>query len=507
MPSVCRSPQTVRLVSADTASTLGVLSQETSIAVMRYAAPGARIIASVAMTLGAPRALAATDTVSTFSGASLSLLWTLPFAGLLLSLALWPIFDPDFWHHYYGKISAAWALALLTPFAAVFGFGETVHQVVHAVLGEYLPFVILLFALYTISGGIAVRGTLVGTPKLNTSLLAVGAMLASAMGTTGAAMLLIRPLLKANEARTQRVHIVVFFIVLVGNIGGALTPLGDPPLFIGFLNGVDFFWTMRSLALPTLLVSAALLAIFYLVDSRLWRREALPPPAVYEPLAIDGSVNFTLIAGVVAAVLLSGVWKPGISFDIAGTALELQNSVREIVLVVLAILSLALTPRVVRANNAFTWEPIAEVAKLFAGIFITIIPSIAMLQAGSAGALARVVELVTDSASGEPRHVMYFWISGLLSAFLDNAPTYLVFFNLAGGDPVALMGPLRRTLVAISAGAVYFGALTYVGNAPNFMIKAIAEQRGVRMPGFFAYLGYASVLLLPLFVIISIVYG
>ena len=320
-------------------------------------------------------------------------------------------------------------------------------------------------------------------------------------------MLLIRPLLRANEARAHRVHIVVFFIILVGNIGGALTPLGDPPLFIGFLNGVDFFWTMRSLALPTLLVSAALLAIFYLIDSRLWRREAPPAPAVYEPLAIDGSVNFTLIAGVVAAVLLSGVWKPGISFDIAGTSLELQDLVREITLATLAILSLALTPRVVRDSNAFTWEPIAEVAKLFAGIFITIIPSIAMLQAGSAGPLARVVQLVTDSASGAPRHVMYFWIAGLLSAFLDNAPTYLVFFNLAGGDPVALMGPLRKTLVAISAGSVYFGALTYVGNAPNFMIKAIAEQRGVRMPGFFAYLGYASVLLLPLFVIISVVYA
>jgi Na+/H+ antiporter NhaD/arsenite permease-like protein len=457
------------------------------------------------MTLGAPQALAATDAASTFTGAGLSLLWTAPFAGLLLSLALWPIFDADFWHHHYGKISAAWALTLLIPFAIVFGLAATVHQLMHALLLEYLPFVILLLALYTISGGIAVRGTLVGTPKLNTALLAVGAMLASAMGTTGAAMLLIRPLLRANETRKQRVHIVVFFIILVGNLGGALTPLGDPPLFIGFLNGVEFFWTMRSLALPTLLMSAALLAIFYVIDSRLWRREPPPPPAVYEPLAIDGSVNFTLIAGVVAAVLLSGVWKPGISFDIAGTPLELQNLVREIALAVLAILSLALTPRVVRDNNAFTWEPIAEVAKLFAGIFITIIPSIAMLQAGSAGPLARVVELVTESASGEPRHVMYFWITGLLSAFLDNAPTYLVFFNLAGGDPSALMGPLRRTLVAISAGAVYFGSLTYVGNAPNFMIKAIAEQRGVRMPGFFAYLAYASVLLLPLFVIISVV--
>jgi Na+/H+ antiporter NhaD/arsenite permease-like protein len=475
--------------------------------VTRYAVPVARIIASATLTFVAPHALATIDAASTFSGADLSLFWAAPFAGLLLSLALWPIFDADFWHHHYGKISAAWALTLLIPFALVFGVDATLHQLMHTLLLEYLPFVILLFALYTISGGIAVRGTLVGTPKLNTALLAVGAMLASAMGTTGAAMLLIRPLLKANEARTQRVHIVVFFIILVGNIGGALTPLGDPPLFIGLLKGVDFFWTMRSLALPTLLMSAALLAIFYVIDSRLWRRERPPEPAVYEPLAIDGSVNFTLIAGVVAAVLLSGMWKPGISFDVAGTLIELQNLVREIALLALSVLSLALTPRVVRDSNAFTWEPIAEVAKLFAGIFITIIPSIAMLQAGSAGPLAGVVELVTESASGEPRHVMYFWTAGLLSAFLDNAPTYLVFFNLAGGDPAALMGPLHKTLVAISAGAVYFGALTYVGNAPNFMIKAIAEQLGVRMPGFFGYLAYASILLLPLLVIISVIYA
>jgi Na+/H+ antiporter NhaD/arsenite permease-like protein len=231
------------------------------------------------------------------------------------------------------------------------------------------------------------------------------------------------------------------------------------------------------------------------------------PPATYTPLGIDGAFNFTLIAGVVGAVLLSGVWKPGIAFDVAGTPLELQNLVRDVALGALALLSLALTPRAVRDANAFKWEPIAEVAKLFAGIFLTIIPVIAMLQAGRAGALAGVVDLVTDSTTGAPRQLMYFWTTGLLSAFLDNAPTYLVFFNLAGGDPTALMGPLRATLAMISAGAVYFGALTYVGNAPNFMIKAIAESRGVAMPSFFAYLGYSAVVLLPLFAIISWIYS
>jgi len=473
----------------------------------RAARDCARIIAASAAASSAPAALAAAGAASTFSGVGLSPFWAVPFAGLLLSLAVWPIFDAEFWHHHYGKLSAAWALALLVPFSVVFGMDETLHQVMHTLLLEYLPFVILLFALYTVSGGIAVRGTLVGTPKLNTALLTIGAMLASAMGTTGAAMLLVRPLLRANEARKNRVHVVVFLIILVGNIGGALTPLGDPPLFIGFLNGVEFFWTTRSLALPTLVMSAALLGIFYALDSWLWRREQPPHPAVYEPLAIDGAVNFTLIGGVVGAVLLSGVWKPGITFEVAGTGVELQDLVREIALLALALLSLALTPRAIREGNAFTWEPIAEVAKLFAAIFVTIIPMIAMLQAGRSGAFAGVVELVTDSARGEPRHLMYFWTTGLLSAFLDNAPTYLVFFNLAGGDPAALMGPLRKTLVAISAGAVYFGALTYVGNAPNFMIKAIAEQRGVAMPSFFAYLGYAAALVLPLCLAISLVYG
>ena len=470
--------------------------------------PARRCVLTVTGTsaiLGAPVARAA-DAAAGFTGAGLSTIWALPFAGLLLSLALWPIFNADFWHRHYGKISAAWALALIVPFAVMFGADETFHQLLHALLLEYLPFVVLLFALYTVSGGIAVRGTLVGTPKLNTSLLTIGAMLASVMGTTGAAMLLIRPLLRANEGRKHLVHIVVFFIMLVGNVGGALTPLGDPPLFIGFLNGVDFFWTTRFLALPTLLLAAALLGIFYAVDTWRWRRETHSEPAVYEPLAIDGAVNFSLIAAVVAAVLLSGVWKPGIALHLAGIGLELQNVVRDTALTAIAVLSLVLTPRGVRGSNAFSWEPIAEVGKLFAGIFVTIIPVIAMLQAGRAGALASVVELVTDRA-GEPRHVMYFWTTGLLSAFLDNAPTYLVFFNLAGGDASALMGPLHKTLTTISAGAVYFGALTYVGNAPNFMIKAIAEQRGIPMPGFFAYFAYASLVLLPLLIIVTALYG
>ena len=441
-----------------------------------------------------------------FSGIGLPLLWGIPFAGLLLSIALVPMFAAGFWHHHYGKVAAAWIVAFVVPFAWVYGPSVALHHVVHALLLEYLPFVIVLFALYTIAGGIALRGRMAGTPGRNTALLAVGAVLASIMGTTGASMLLVRPLLAGNAARPHRVHAVVFFILLVGNIGGALSPLGDPPLFIGFLKGIDFFWTTARLLLPTLLLCAYLLGLFYLIDWGLSRREpaAAAPPA--EAFGIDGAWNLLLLAAVVGVVLMSGIWKPDITFEVHGTPLELQNVERDLALLVLAGVSLATTPRAIRERNAFNWEPIIEVAKLFAGIFITIVPVIAILQAGRAGQLAPVVDMVT-AASGRPADGMYFLVTGLLSAFLDNAPTYLVFFNLAGGNPQQLMGSLAGTLGAISMGAVYFGALTYVGNAPNFMIRAIAENRGVAMPAFFTYLGWALVLLGPPLAVIWLTLG
>ena len=438
------------------------------------------------------------------SGAGLGLVWGAPFAGLLLSIALVPLVSAHFWHAHYGKIAAAWGAALLLPFAWRFGVAATAHDVAHAVLLEYIPFVVVLFSLFTIAGGICVRGPLAGTPARNTALLALGAALASVMGTTGASMLLIRPLLAANEARRHKAHAVVFFILLVGNVGGALSPLGDPPLFIGFLKGVDFFWTARELARPTALLVAMLLAAFWLLDLWLYRKEPpLPAPdAAGARLSLEGSVNFLLVGGVIGAVLMSGTWKSGIGFDVLGARLDLEALLRDAILVALALASLALTPAAVREHNQFHWAPIVEVAKLFAGIFVTIIPVIAILEAGRGGALAGVIDLVVDPA-GAPRNTMVFWMTGLLSAFLDNAPTYLVFFNLAGGDAEALMGPLKATLAALSMGAVYFGALTYVGNAPNFMIKAIAEDRGVPMPSFFAYVACAGVVLLPLMAMIG----
>lgn len=429
-----------------------------------------------------------------FDGATLSLWWGLPFAVLLLLIALAPMVTPGLWHGHFGKVAAIACAALLVPFATVFGVGEAMHHVVHAVLLEYLPFVALLFSLYTIAGGIALRGPLAGTPARNTLLLAAGTALASIMGTTGASMLLIRPLLAGNAMRRSHVHAVVFFIILVGNVGGALSPLGDPPLFIGFLKGVDFFWTTTKLLLPTLGTSVFLLVLFYVIDTLLARRDRAAPSRPPEPFGLDGAVNLVLLAGVVAAVLVSGLWTPGITFDVYGTPLELQNLVRDGALVALALVSVAITPRRVREANVFHWGPMEEVAKLFVAIFVTIIPVIAILQAGRSGALAPIVAMVS-SPDGTPHTTMYFLVTGVLSALLDNAPTYLVFFNLAGGDAHALMGTFGETLAAMSMGAVYFGALTYVGNAPNFMIRAIAEDRGTPMPSFFAYTGWAVLLL------------
>lgn len=440
-------------------------------------------------------------------GASMSLLWALPFAGILLSIAILPILASALWHHHFGKITAGWTLLFLVPFLFTFGWLPSLGLGVHVLFGEYLPFIILLFALFTISGGILLEGNLHGSPGLNTGLLALGTALASVMGTTGAAMLLIRPLLRANDNRKHNVHVVVFFIFLVANVGGGLTPLGDPPLFLGFLKGVDFFWTLQHMALPVVMLALALLGLFYLLDRYLFSREdelSSVDPTPDRPLRLLGTPNFLLLAGVVLAVLMSGLWKPGIGLDVLGTRVELQNLLRDLALVGLALLSLWITPRAVRSGNAFSWAPIVEVAKLFAGIFLTIAPVIAILRAGESGALAALVASVTGP-TGAPIDSMYFWMSGTLSSFLDNAPTYLLFFNLAAGDAQVLMERLPQTLLAISMGSVFMGAMTYIGNAPNFMVKAIAEQQGVKMPSFFGYMLWSCALLLPLLVVLNLI--
>ena len=439
-------------------------------------------------------------------GRSLSVLWGVPFAGILLSIALLPLLAPMFWHHHFGKIAAGWALAFLLPFALVFGVQAAGVSLVHALVAEYIPFVILLAALFAVAGGIYIRGNLRGTPALNTAILAVGAVLASFMGTTGASMLLIRPLIRANDSRQHRAHVVVFFIFIVSNAGGSLTPLGDPPLFLGFLKGVDFFWTLQHIFPETLFLVGALLAIFFVLDSWFWRssgeRSSIDPTPDTASLGFDGKINFVLLGAVVALVLLSGLWKSSVVFDVAGTEVGLPGLVRDGGLIGVALLSLALTPKSAHAANQFNWGPMLEVAKLFAGIFLTIIPVIAMLKAGVEGPFGAIVRAVTRP-DGTPDPAMYFWAAGLLSSFLDNAPTYLVFFNTAGGDPATLMSTLAPTLAAISAGAVFMGANTYIGNAPNMMVKAIAEDRGVPMPSFFGYMLWSVGILVPLFIVMT----
>ena len=443
------------------------------------------------------------------NGAALSPLWVVPFAGILLSIALMPVTAPGFWHHHFGKTTAFWVAVFLVPFALQFGPGTAAESLVHTLLVEYIPFIVLLFALFTVSGGLHVGGNLHGSAGTNTKLLALGTVLASVMGTTGAAMLLIRPVLRANDHRRNRAHVVVFFIFLVANVGGALTPLGDPPLFLGFLKGVDFFWTTKAMLLPTLTASGLLLALFYVVDRSLWRREEAGPagvdPTPDRPLFVEGKCNALLLGAIAALVLMSGLWKPDLVLDVHGTTVEFQNVVRDVGLLAIAWVSWKLTPSRVRQANHFSFGPIIEVAKLFAGIFVTITPAIAMLRAGSDGVMAPLIAMMTGP-DGKPHDALYFWMTGALSSVLDNAPTYLVFFNLAGGDAATLMGPLATTLVALSAGAVFMGANTYIGNAPNFMVKSIAESRGVRMPSFFGYLGWSLLVLMPIYALLTVVY-
>jgi Na+/H+ antiporter NhaD/arsenite permease-like protein len=472
--------------------------------------PSSRLAAAAAALLALlpSPALAAADAAH-LDGAQLSALWAIPFVGLLLSIAILPLAAPFLWHHHYGKITAAWALAFLVPCALGFGLPLTFAAILHAALLEYVPFLILLFALFTVAGGVYLAGNLHGTAALNTGFLAVGTLIASIAGTTGAAMLLIRPLIRANDARLHNAHVVIFFIFLVANIGGSLTPLGDPPLFLGFLKGVDFFWPTTHLLAPTALVAALLLAAFFVLDSYLFRIDKdyppKPDPTPDDELRIHGWFNGWLLGGVMLAVLVSGMWKPGLSATVHHVTVELQNVVRDVLLLAIAWASWRYTNREYRIQNGFAWAPIAEVAKLFAGIFVTIIPVIAILRAGTAGAFGPLVRLVTD-AHGQPIEAVYFWLTGGLSGFLDNAPTYLVFFNMAGGDPVALMGRYAATLTAISAGAVFMGALTYIGNAPNFMVKAIAEDRGVKMPSFFGYMLWSIGCLVPCFLLVTLVF-
>jgi Na+/H+ antiporter NhaD/arsenite permease-like protein len=461
--------------------------------------------AALVFCLASGPALAAGD----IGGAAMGAAWALPFAGMLLSIALGPVLFPHFWELNYGKFAAFWAVLTLVPLALSRGLDPALGALLHTALLDYIPFIILLFALFTIAGGVLIMGNLHGNPATNTVLLAIGTLLASFVGTTGASIIMIRPVIRANDERRHNVHVVVFFIFLVSNIGGSLTPLGDPPLFLGFLRGVDFFWTTTHLLPETSFAVVVLLALFFVLDSWFYRREeGMPPlkdPTPDRDIKLYGKINLILLGGVIVAILVSANWKPGIAFSLHGVPVEGQNLARDIALLALAGLSLRLTPGPVRAGNEFSWGPIKEVAKLFAGIFICIIPVLAMLQAGRNGAFAGLVALVTNP-DGSANNAAYFWLAGGLSSFLDNAPTYLVFFELAGGDPKALMTTGALTLTAISAGAVFMGANSYIGNAPNFMVYAIAKDRKVRMPSFFGYMLWSGAILVPLFLVQTLLF-
>ncbi|HPS79126.1 MAG TPA: sodium:proton antiporter [Thermoanaerobaculaceae bacterium] len=444
-------------------------------------------------------------------GSTLPAWSALPFVGILLSIALFPLLAPHFWHRHYPKVSLAWGLLLAVPFVLIYG-EPAMYSLAHMAIVDYVPFLILIGTLFTIGGGILIRGSMRGSPPVNAVLMVIGTTLASVIGTTGAAMLLIRPLLRANRHRRHRAHTVVFFIFVVANIGGALTPLGDPPLFLGFLHGVPFQWTL-GLWREMLLVAAVVLGAFVAVDTVLWRRESPEvrqvPAGIREPLRVDGWHNFLLLGGVLGAVVVSGLWHVG-EVSLLGVHQQVQSFMRDGILLVLAATSWLTTSNALRTENEYSWGPIKEVAILFAGIFATMIPALLMLGAGEHGALAFIIRAIHTPGQ-------FFWATGALSSFLDNAPTYLTFLQTALGR--LYPGMLERQAVsrlitdapaflqAVSTGAVFMGANTYIGNAPNFMVKSIAEEAGVKMPSFFGYMvRYSLPILIPTFLLATAVF-
>lgn len=439
-------------------------------------------------------------------GAWLPLWSMIPFAGLLLCIALLPMVAGHWWHHNRNQLLVAvgWAspVFLFLVYAGVTDFAHLGHDAMHSLthaVEEYASFIALLGSLYIISGGIVMRGDLQARPVVNTTFLAAGAVLANIVGTTGASMLLIRPMLRTNAEREHTWHIPLFFIFIVSNVGGALTPIGDPPLFLGYLRGIDFWWTLENMWHIWVPTVAMLLAIFFALDTYQYSKEDVSHRALdareIEPLGLDGLRNFWLLAGVIACVLLLSPNPDAPDFR--------DYYAREIGMAVLAGVSVCITPHVYRTRNNFNYGPILEVAALFVGIFIAMIPATSILQERGA-------------ALGVTEPWQYFWATGSLSAFLDNAPTYVTFAALACGvDPTCVtandLGPLStgdfaHVLIAVSLGSVFMGAGSYIGNGPNFMVRAIAEDSGQKMPSFFAYCGWAALFLGPVFVIVTLIW-
>lgn len=441
-------------------------------------------------------------------------IWSIiPFAGMLLSIALFPLFKAEWWEKNQLKVAIFWSLVFLVPFTIAYGPEIMGVKLTETILLDYVPFMALLLGLFTVAGGIHLKGVLVGTTKNNVILLAIGTVLASWIGTTGAAMVMIRPVLRANHWRQHKTHIVVFFIFLVANIGGCLTPLGDPPLFLGFLRGVPFFWTLQHIWPLLLLNSLVLLAVFAVVDRHFLKKEDQEHIAneqlemqasKKEPLRVEGLINLVFLAIIILGVLCNGLLA-GVNDELIVVNEHCKLGVNwfaEIILIGVAMaLSLKFTPKQLREDNEFEWGPIAEVARLFIGIFITMIPALLILSA-------------KGSELGLNTPAAFFWATGALSSFLDNSPTYVVFLTCAGSLGDTLPNAVATTvggvdpimLLAISAGAVFFGAITYIGNAPNFMVKSIAESNDVKMPSFFGYMKWSIAFLVPVFIIDTLIW-
>ncbi|MFQ8743189.1 MAG: sodium:proton antiporter [Clostridium sp.] len=444
----------------------------------------------------------------------MNLAFCIPFAGLLLCIAMLPLVKAEWWEAHQPHAVVFWSLLFVLPFAFVYGPGQAFEKVLECIVDDYLTFIILLFGLFCVSGNITLEGDLAGSPRINVGLLLIGTMLSSWIGTTGASMLMVRPIIKMNAWRKRRSHIMVFFIFLISNIGGCLTPIGDPPLLMGFMRGVPFFWSLH--LFPVLLFNVViLLTIFYFLDRRAYRKDIAEglKPDISKPgteVHILGLHNLIFLAMIVAAVILSGTLPGMAAFQDAEGAvrgihlfgevtLTYPALIEVVIILVAAFLSFKTTSVEIRRKNHFTWGAIQEVAVLFVGIFITMQPALMILKANGA-------------SLGLNKPFEMFWATGCLSSFLDNTPTYLVFLTTAGalgfteGMPTILGTVPIAMLEAISCGAVFMGANTYIGNAPNFMVKSISDENGIRMPSFFGYLLWSITFLIPVFLLDMLVF-
>lgn len=418
----------------------------------------------------------------------------------MLALALCPLLMPNIWHRFEKHILAAIGIWTLIIMIKVGGVHQTLHSFSHMLIHEYIAFLAILFALFIVAGGIHVQLNISDSLKNNILILCAGAILANFIGTTGASMVLIRPFLKLNHNRPYKTHLVIFFIFIVANIGGSLTPLGDPPLFMGYLNGIDFSWTLRNGWQPFIFVITACLCVFACID-RIKNKHAVSQRHDVS-ITIEGKRNFLLMLAIVALTLFTPSLSNNTLFILTSTPISIQDIVRDFGYITIGVLSWKLTPKHIHHQQHFNLEPLKEVARVFLVIFLSLIPISAMLKLGENGPFHTLFNFA-HTTQGNPIDTHYFWGTGLLSAFLDNAPTYLLFFKMAGNDAQTLINQMPSTLLAISLGSVYMGAMSYIGNAPNFMVQKIAKQSDIQMPSFIGYIAWSCIILLPIFYILS----